>query len=166
VETQINKRIHKKMSDTVKKGQTVSVHYVGTLDDGTEFDNSRARGDVISFEVGSGQLIPGFDNALPGMTVGETKNVAVTAADAYGDVNPQAVETVPKTVFPPDMPLEVGGMVQGRAPTGQPVVARINAVEEDSVTLDMNHPLAGKNLNFEIELVSIIEPTDSQEEAE
>ena len=151
------------MSDTVKKGQTVSVHYVGTLDDGTEFDNSRARGDVISFEVGAGQLIPGFDNALPGMTVGETKSVAVTALDAYGEVNPQAVETVPKTVFPPDMPLEVGGMVQGRAPTGQPVVARIEAVEDESVTLDMNHPLAGKNLNFEIELVSIDSSNNDEE---
>ena len=129
----------------------------------------------LSFETAS-RLVPircgsRYANASPIFTVlniwrrdSNLTTMAVTAADAYGDVNPQAVETVPKTVFPPDMPLEVGGMVQGRAPTGQPVVARINAVEEDSVTLDMNHPLAGKNLNFEIELVSIIEPTDSQEE--
>lgn len=151
------------MSETVKNGQKVSVHYVGTLDDGTEFDNSRTRGDTISFEVGSGQLIAGFDSALPGMTVGEVKKVSLAPAEAYGDINPQAVETVPKAVFPPDMPLQVGGMVQGRAPTGQPVVARINAIEEESVTLDMNHPLAGKNLNFEIELVSIHDSTNNEE---
>ena len=151
------------MSETVKNGQKVSVHYVGTLDDGTEFDNSRSRGDAISFEVGSGQLITGFDSALPGMTVGEVKSVSLTPEDAYGEVNPQAIETVPRAVFPPDMPLEVGSMVQGRAPTGQPVVARVDAIEGESVTLDMNHPLAGKNLNFEIELVSI-DSSDNNEE--
>lgn len=84
---------------TVKNGQKVSVHYVGTLDDGTEFDNSRSRGDVISFEVGSGQLISGFDSALPGMVVGEVKSVSLTPEEAYGDVNPEAIETVPKNVF-------------------------------------------------------------------
>tara|TARA_R100000234_G_scaffold19545_1_gene10985 strand:- start:1024 stop:1497 length:474 start_codon:yes stop_codon:yes gene_type:complete len=150
---------------TVKNGQKVSVHYVGTLDDGTEFDNSRSRGDVISFEVGSGQLISGFDSALPGMVVGEVKSVSLTPEEAYGDVNPEAIETVPKNVFPPGMPLTVGGMVQGTAPTGQPVIARIDAIEGESVTLDMNHPLAGKNLNFEIELVSI-ENSDNNEENE
>ena len=147
----------------IENGQKVSVHYVGTLDDGTEFDNSRTRGDTISFEVGAGQLIVGFDSALPGMAIGEVKTVSVTPSEAYGDVNPEAVSTVPKTAFPPNMPLEVGGMVQGRAPTGQPVIARIEAVEEESVTLDMNHPLAGKNLNFEIELVSIDNSTNNEE---
>jgi FKBP-type peptidyl-prolyl cis-trans isomerase 2 len=99
------------------------------------------------------------------MVVGEVKSVSLTPEEAYGDVNPEAIETVPKNVFPPGMPLTVGGMVQGTAPTGQPVIARIDAIEGESVTLDMNHPLAGKNLNFEIELVSI-ENSDNNEENE
>ena len=139
----------------VENGQTVSVHYVGTLDDGTEFDSSRVHGNPVSFEVGSGQLITGFDTALQGMTIGEVKQVHLTPDEAYGTPRPELLQAVPHSNFPPDFNFEVGAMVQGRAPTGQVHVARIDAVNDDTVVLDYNHPMAGKNLNFEIELLSI-----------
>jgi FKBP-type peptidyl-prolyl cis-trans isomerase 2 len=139
---------------TVENGQTVSVHYVGTLDDGTEFDNSRTRGDAMSIQVGAGRVIPGFENALTGMSVGETKSFSIDADKAYGPVNPDAIQTTPRTSFPEDFELIEGLQVQGQGPNG-PVLATIKRFDSNNVTLDMNHPLAGKNLNFEIELVSI-----------
>ena len=141
----------------VTSGQTVELHYVGTLEDGTEFDSSRTRNETISVEVGSGQLITGFDNALTGMKLGEVKSITLPPGEAYGDVNPEAYETVPLTSFPDNFEPVVGGMVQGISPTGQPVVAKIDSVNEENITLDFNHPLAGKTLNFEIELVNIQE---------
>ena len=139
----------------VENGSKVSVHYRGTLNDGTEFDSSHSRGEPLTFEVGSGNMISGFGDAVQGMTVGETKNITVTPDQAYGDVNPEAITDVPKTSFPDDFPFEVDSMVQGQNQMGQPVMGTINEVKEDSVTIDFNHPMAGKDLNFEIELVSI-----------
>jgi len=138
----------------VENGQTVSVHYVGTLDDGTEFDNSRVRGSAMSFQMGTGRVIPGFENAITGMSVGETKNISIQSGDAYGPVNESAVQTTTRDAFPEDFELQEGLQVQGQGPNG-PVLATIKNFDNDNVTLDMNHPLAGKNLNFEIELVSI-----------
>ena len=143
------------MTSTVQSGQTVSVHYRGTLDDGSEFDNSRNRGEAMQVEVGSGQLIAGFDAALLGMTVGEVKNIHLGVEDAYGPVQEAAVQEAPKNLFPPDFVFKTGEMVQGTAPTGQPIMAMIVEEKESTVVLDMNHPLAGKDLNFEIELMSI-----------
>ena len=114
----------------ITEGQTVNVHYIGTFDDGTEFDNSYPRGEPISFQVGSNQLIKGFDQAIHG--------------------------TVPQSAFPPDFDFEVGVMVQGEN-QGQPVRAIIESVSDNTVVLNFNHPLAGKDLNFQIELVSIEE---------
>ena len=145
------------MTNTVQSGQTVSVHYRGTLDDGSEFDNSRIRGEAMQVEVGSGQLIAGFDAALMGMTVGEVKNIHLNAEDAYGPIHENAVQEAPKSLFPPDFAFKTGEMIQGRAPTGQPIMAMIVEEKESTVVLDMNHPLAGKDLNFEIELMSIDE---------
>ena len=142
-------------SKKVKKGQTVSVHYVGTLDDGTEFDSSRIRNEAVSFEVGSGQLISGFDSAVSGMKIGEVKKIKLEPEEAYGVINPGAFQTVPHSNFPPDFSFEVDGMVRGQDPSGEPVVARIDKINEDTVVLDFNHPLAGKNLNFEIEVLSV-----------
>ena len=139
----------------VENGQTVSVHYVGTLEDGTEFDNSRQREEAMSVEVGSGQLIPGFDLALQGMEVGEVKSVKLPPDVAYGEVNPEAYQTVPHNAFPENFDFQVGGMVQGQNSNGTSVTARIDAVADESVTLDFNHPLAGKTLNFKIELLDI-----------
>ena len=138
----------------INTDKIVSVHYVGTFDDGTEFDNSRIRGEAISVEVGSGKVIPGFDSALLGMTVGETKSFKINSEDAYGDVNPEAFQTVPHAAFPPGHDFKLDEMVQGEGPTGQPVIARISSLGNEEVTLDFNHPLAGKNLNFEVEVVS------------
>ena len=143
------------MTNTVQSGQTVSVHYRGTLDDGSEFDNSRNRGEAMAVLVGSGQLIAGFDAALLGMTVGEVKNIHLGAEEAYGPVDEQAVQEVSKTMFPPDFGFKAGEIVQGQAPTGQPLMAMIMEEKEETVLLDFNHPMAGKDLNFEIEVVSI-----------
>jgi len=142
------------MSDTVTTGQIVNVHYVGTFDSGEEFDNSRSR-DALEFQVGGDQMIAGFDAALVGMTVGETKNITLAPQDGYGPSLDQLVQTVPKAQFPEGFVFDAGGVVQGENDEGQPVFATICEAMEDVVTLDFNHPLAGKNLNFEIELISV-----------
>jgi len=139
----------------VENGNTVSVHYRGTLNDGTEFDSSHSRGEPLTFQVGAGQMISGFDAALPGMSVGETKNITLAPDQAYGESNPEAIADVPKTSFPPGFSFQVDSMVQGQNDMGQPVVGTINEVKDNDVTIDFNHPMAGKDLNFEIELVSI-----------
>ena len=92
----------------VENGKTVSVHYVGTLDDGTEFDSSRAKGEPMSFEFGARRLIPGFEDALVGMEVGQTKEIHITAEDAYGHPNPELVQQVPRTIFPEDYEFKIG----------------------------------------------------------
>ena len=145
------------MSDKVENGQTVNLHYVGTLEDGTEFDSSRTRNEAMSVEVGSGKLIPGFEEALSGMSVGEVKSVTIEPTQAYGDVSSEAYQTVPRSAFPPEFTFEEGATVQGRNPMGHSMTAKIESVSEESVVLDFNHPLAGKTLNFEIELLSIEE---------
>ena len=139
----------------VENGNTVSVHYRGTLNDGTEFDSSHSRGETLSFEVGAGQMISGFDAALPGMAVGETKNITLTPDQAYGESNPELIGDIPKEAFPPGFVFEEGTMVQGQDESGRPLVGKINESQETTVTVDFNHPMAGKDLNFEIELVSI-----------
>lgn len=142
------------MSEAVQNGQTVSVHYVGTLNDGTEFDSSKTRGEPISFQTGQGGVIPGFNNAVIGMQVGESKSVSLEPSEAYGDVNPEAVQLVPKDAFPSEMDLQVGMQVQGSGPQGD-FPAVIDSITEEGVTVNMNHPLAGQTLNFAIELVDI-----------
>jgi len=139
----------------VTNGQNVSVHYVGTLEDGTEFDSSRQRGETLDFEVGSGQMIEGFDNAVVGMTIGETKIFTLTPDKAYGECDPEAVKEVSMANFDPSFKPIVGHTVMGQNEMGQRLMAKIEAVTDDSVTLDFNHPLAGKNLSFEVELVNV-----------
>jgi peptidylprolyl isomerase len=138
----------------VENGKNVSVHYRGTLSDGSEFDNSKTRGETLSFQVGSGMMIPGFDTALLGMSAGETKNVTLSAGDAYGDRVVDAVQTVPKSAFGEGFEFLVGEVIQGNGPRG-PFMAKIQEEREEDVLLDFNHPLAGEELSFEIELVSV-----------
>ena len=138
----------------VMNGQNVNVHYRGILSDGTEFDNSKSRGQALSFEVGSGQMIKGFNDAIVGMTPGETKSVTLTPEQAYGFRNEQAVQPVPRTAFPTDFDFTIGNTVQGNGPMG-PFLAKILDTTDEAVVLDMNHPLAGESLSFEIELVSV-----------
>ena len=138
-----------------KNGNNVRVHYKGTFEDGTIFDSSHDRGETLDFELGSKSMISGFQDNILGMTVGETKAFKVLSADAYGDPNPEAVVTVPKAAFPEDFEFTVGTPVQGTSPMGQPLRAVISEVEDENVILDHNHPLSGKDLNFEVELVEI-----------
>ena len=136
----------------VEFGHNVSVHYVGTFEDGTEFDNSRIRGNPLNFQVGDQRMIVGFSNALLGMDEGEKRQVTLPPEEAYGEHNPARLRDVPIGEFG-DIKVEVGGMVRGNSPGGM-FLAKILSIENDMVTLDMNHPLAGKELNFEIELLS------------
>jgi len=139
---------------TVENGNTVSVHYTGTLNDGTQFDSSRGR-DPLSFLVGDGQVIPGFDNAVVGMTVGESKTFTIPADEAYGQKNEEAIQEVSKARFPDGYDAQVGSTVTGQNEIGQNFQARVIAEAEETVTLDFNHPLAGQDLTFDVELVSV-----------
>lgn len=138
----------------VKSGDTVAIHYTGNLLDGTTFDSSKGR-EPLQFEVGSGQIIPGLDAALPGMEVGEEKIVKIPAVDAYGPLNPDLRQAIPRDGIPEDIPLEIGTQLQMQTPDGQAMPVTVVEVDEATVTLDANHPLAGKDLQFDIELVSI-----------
>ena len=139
---------------TVENGNTVHVHYKGTFSDGEVFDDSRVRGETIQVQVGNGVLIKGFESALLGMTEGQVKTVNLTSDQAYGPVREEAFITAPKSAFPPDFKFEKGMPVTGNSPKGT-FQARIISFTEDEVKLDHNHPLAGKDINFEIELVKI-----------
>lgn len=141
----------------VKAGQTVSVHYIGTFEDGTEFDSSVSRGQPITFQVGAGQMIAGFDQAVAGMTNGETKDVTLTPEMAYGASREDLVQNISTKLFPEDFDFVVGATVKGDAPNGQPLLAAIVDHQPDNevVVLDFNHPMAGKTLNFNISVVSV-----------
>ena len=139
----------------VQKGNSVKVHYVGTLNDGNEFDNSYKRGSTLDFQVGNGQMIKGFDDAIMEMEVGDKKKINIKPEEAYGQRNENAIIAVEKKNFPTDFNFNVGEMVQGTTEQGQPINAVILEIQESDVILDANHPLAGQELNFEIELVEI-----------
>jgi len=141
----------------VENGKTVSFHYVGTLDDGEQFDNSYDRGEPLTGLVGEGHLIAGFETALMGMKPGEKKAVLIESKDAYGEHNPEAIQQVPLTSFPEGFIALEGEIVQGEGGNGQMFSATIVEKSEEEVTLDFNHPLAGKDLNFEIEVLSVAE---------
>jgi FKBP-type peptidyl-prolyl cis-trans isomerase 2 len=140
----------------IKSGDTVAIHYTGTLLDGSTFDSSEGR-EPLEFEVGSGMIIPGLDSAMPGMEVGEKKVVKIACVDAYGVLNPEMRQAVPREGIPADIPLEVGTQLQMQTPDGQALPVMVVEVDEATVTLDANHPLAGKDLQFDIEVVSIKE---------
>lgn len=141
------------MSD-VKSGDKVRIHYTGTLADGTVFDSSAGR-DPLEFTVGAGQVIVGMDKEMVGMTVGEKKTITAVADEAYGQRQEDAQQNVPREIIPADIPLEVGMQLQMQSPEGQVVPVSVVAIEEETVTLDANHMLAGKDLTFDIELVEI-----------
>ncbi|WP_322866329.1 peptidylprolyl isomerase [Aquicoccus sp. G2-2] len=138
----------------VKTGDTVQIHYKGTLQDGSVFDSSEGR-NPLEFTVGSGQIIPGLDAALPGMAVGDKQVVEVPADQAYGPEHPEARQSVPRTDIPDEIPLEIGTQLSARNQDGQDMTLTVFEVNETHVVLDANHPLAGKDLTFDIELVAI-----------
>lgn len=138
----------------VKNGDTVHLHYKGTLKDGTVFDSSEGRA-PLAFEVGAGQIIPGLDAAIPGMSVGDTKTVDVPCDQAYGPVNPAMRQSIPRGEIPPNIPTEVGTQLQMKTQTGDTIPVTVVEANDQAVVLDANHPLAGRDLIFAIELVSI-----------
>jgi len=138
----------------VKAGDTVAIHYTGTLGDGTTFDSSDGR-DPLEFVVGSGQIIPGLDVALPGMAVGDKKTVEIECQQAYGPVNPEMRQAVPREGIPAEIPLDIGTQLQMQTPEGQALPVVVVEVDDATVTLDANHPLAGKDLTFDIELMRV-----------
>jgi len=137
-----------------KTGDTVKIHYTGTLDDGTQFDSSEGR-DPLQFTLGSGQVIPGFDRAVEGMTVGDSKTVNIEAAEAYGPRREQMVQEVPRSALPEDLEPREGMALQAHGQDGRVVNLTVTEVGDESITVDGNHPLAGKDLNFDITLVEI-----------
>ncbi|MFM2139557.1 MAG: hypothetical protein RJA57_1864 [Bacteroidota bacterium] len=139
----------------VKKGDKIKVHYHGKLTSGETFDSSEGR-DPLEFEVGSGMVIPGFDLGVTGMAVGEKKTIHIPFSEAYGPRNPQMVIDMPKERFPVDMELEVGLPLVMNDGQGHQYQVTITEIRETTVMLDANHPLAGEDLVFDLELVEIV----------
>jgi FKBP-type peptidyl-prolyl cis-trans isomerase 2 len=141
----------------VKSGDTVKVHYSGRLTDGTTFDSSAGR-EPLQFEVGSGMVIAGFDNGVMGMQVGDKKTIQIPVDEAYGPKNPDMVIEFPVSEFPDDLQLEVGQRLNMTNGAGQIIPVVITEIGQETVMLDANHPLAGEDLVFDIELVEIGAP--------
>jgi peptidylprolyl isomerase len=137
----------------VKNGDNVKVHYTGKLKDGSVFDSSRDR-EPLAFQLGSGQLIPGFEKAVVGMEVGDSTTVEIEPKDAYGDRNPDMLIEISKQQVPPDLDPQVGQALQVQQGNGQVANVVVHELKPESIVLDANHPLAGKDLVFDIELVS------------
>lgn len=140
----------------VKENNTVKVHYTGKLSDGRIFDSSEGR-DPMQITLGLGHLIPGFENGLIGMHLNEKKTISITKDEAYGDYDSKLLFEVPKTQLPQDAEPQVGMGLSSTSPDGQEVHMTISEVKEESVILDGNHPLAGKDLIFDLEVLEIID---------
>jgi FKBP-type peptidyl-prolyl cis-trans isomerase 2 len=137
-----------------KPGDTVKIHYTGKLDDGTVFDSSASR-EPLEFTLSSGQVIPGFDQAVLGMSPGETKTEKIPMDQAYGPYREEMVVEVSRQQMPPELEPEVGQQLQVQQTDGQTIPVVVTEVTDSTVTLDANHPLAGEDLTFEIQLVEI-----------
>jgi FKBP-type peptidyl-prolyl cis-trans isomerase 2 len=138
----------------IKTGDNVSIHYTGTLEDGSVFDSSEGR-EPLEFEVGSGHIIVGLDEEMPGMEVGEKKIVNIPCELAYGEAVEEMKQAVPREGIPDNIPLEIGLTLQMQTASGQPLPVSVVAMDEATVTLDANHALAGKTLTFDFEIVSV-----------
>lgn len=139
---------------TAKRGDTVRIHYTGTLTDGTEFDSSVGR-DPLEFTLGSGEIIAGLDSEIDGMAVGEKKSIAIASQNAYGPYHADRVQQVPRSAIPPEINPLVGARLQAVSEDGREIALIVTAADAQTVTLDANHPLAGKDLVFAVELVEI-----------
>lgn len=138
-----------------KSGNTVKVHYTGKLKDGTVFDSSLQRNEPLEFTLGQGNMIAGFEKAVDGMQVGDTTVADIPVTEAYGEVRDDMILEVPKKDVPENITPEVGQRLAVQQKDGQSIPVTISKVSEESITLDANHPLAGKDLVFEIELLEI-----------
>lgn len=139
-----------------KQGDTVRIHYTGRLTDGTQFDSSQGR-DPLEFQLGSGQIIKGLDAQVQGMTVGDSATFSIPADDAYGPHRPEAVQSVPRDRIPPSVDLSVGARLQATGGDGQPLQLTVVGVDDAQVTVDANHPLAGRDLVFDVELLEVVQ---------
>ena len=137
-----------------KSGNTVKVHYRGTLEDGTQFDSSRGR-EPLQFTLGEGRIIAGLETAVEGMSVGGTKTVTVPAADAYGPRRDDFAREVPRDAMPDDIDLAEGMVLTAQGPEGQTLRFSVVDFDEQKIKIDANHPLAGKDLTFELELMEV-----------
>lgn len=137
-----------------QSGDTVKVHYTGTLDDGTEFDSSRGR-EPLEFTLGAGGIIAGFDTAVTGTSVGEIKTVPIPAAEAYGPRHAHMTQDVPRDAVPDDIELAEGMVLHAHGPDGQAVTFTVVGFDDVQIQIDGNHPLAGKDLTFDLELIEI-----------
>jgi len=149
------------MSNIVENNQQVTVHYTGTLEDGTVFDSSRQKETPFTFTTGVGMVVPGFNDAIVGMKVGETKTVEIPPELAYGPYNPGAYTVAPKSAFEEGFEFVKDNLVHG-AQNGQNFQARIEGTTDNHVVLDMNHPLAGETLTFEIEVLNTEDISQAQ----
>lgn len=145
----------------VKKGCQVKIKYKGTFKDGAVFDTNENR-EPLEFEVGKNQVIPGLEEGILGMKKGEKKKLTIAPVKAYGERNDQLIRSFPKTSFPPKVELKPGVRFALKAPDGQPFLAEVIEVKDSEVVLDLNHPLAGKELVFEIEILDVQEPEEKE----
>jgi peptidylprolyl isomerase len=150
------KKLNMPKPKKVETGHLVAVEYVGKLKTGEEFDNSKGHG-PIQFVVGNGQVIPGFDKAVLGMKIGDKKKFTIPKAEAYGDINPALVQVVPLNKIPENIrsQLKIGGFLVMQSPVGQQIPVKIVNLDKDNAHLDMNHPLAGQDLTFDIKIIDI-----------
>ncbi len=139
---------------TVKKNDKIKVHYIGTLDDGTIFDKS-SNEQPLEFVVGNGQIIPGFEQAVLGMELNEEKKITIKAENAYGPKNEKLIGDFPRSSLPEDFTPKNGMVITLNDPEGRTIPATIVGIAEQNIIIDLNHPLAGKDLNFTITLINI-----------
>lgn len=139
-----------------KMNDRVRVHYSGTFGDGSVFDSSLER-EPFEFVIGQGMVIPGFENGVIGMNVGETKKVSIASEDAYGPYREDLVGIIDRSRIPENIELEIGMVLQMRSPDGGITNVTVKDISDEGVTLDLNHPLAGKDLVFEIKLMEVLE---------
>ena len=139
---------------SAETGSRVKVHYTGTLQDGTPFDSSVGR-EPLEFTIGEGSLIPAFEAAIVGMAAGDTKSIDIPAAEAYGVHDQELIHQVPRNVISDEVELEPGMQLQAQGPEGQLINLAVVEFNDESVTVDANHPLAGQDLTFALELVEV-----------
>ena len=142
-------------------GDTVKVPYAGTRDEGGQVDSAAER-EALAFTLGSGQVIGGFDAAVAGMSVGEVKTVTIPAAEAYGVHDPERVQQVPRAAIPPEIELHHGLMLSAQGPAGQTLSFKVTGFDDEQVTVDGNHPLAGKALKVHVQIQDVRDPTGEE----
>jgi len=137
----------------IKDGDTIKIDYTGTLDDGTVFDSSEDHGEPLEFTVGARQVIPGFEDAVRGMEVGEEKTFRIEASEAYGAHDPNLTQAFPRSALQSDTEVEVGMIIMLGTTDGQEMPAMITELTEETIIIDVNHPLAGQALTFSIKII-------------